>query len=101
MGYISVGYKLRRLYDFNKRPSLSGSSYFLAIAHSYGKVGTKPMLVAAYDYNPIASASGLLSALFGMESCENACFSGFSGGFCLTFTDSVCIKDSVGIEKKL
>ncbi len=56
------------------------------------------MLAAAYDYNPIASASGLLSALFSEESCENACFPGFSGGFCPTFTDSVCIKDSVRID---
>ncbi|MCD8150231.1 MAG: Eco57I restriction-modification methylase domain-containing protein [Clostridiales bacterium] len=74
------------------------SLYFLAIAHSYGKVGTKLMLAAAYDYNRIVSASGLLSALFGRESCENARFPGFSGGFCPTFTDGVCIKDSVRID---
>ncbi|MCD8078554.1 MAG: SAM-dependent methyltransferase [Lachnospiraceae bacterium] len=74
------------------------SLYFLAIAHSYGKVGTKPMLAAAYDYNPIVSASGLLFAFFSTESCENARFLGFSGNFCPTFTDIVCIKDSVGID---
>ncbi len=68
------------------------SLYFLAIAHYYRKVGTKPMLVAAYDYNPIVSDSGIRSALFGTESCENARV------FCPTFTDSVCIKDSVGID---
>lgn len=56
------------------------------------------MLAVAYDYNSIASASGLPYALFGMESRENARFSGFSGGFCPTFTDGVCIKDSVRID---
>jgi len=56
------------------------------------------MLAAAYDYNPIATASGLFTALFSKESCENNRFPGFSGVFCPTFTDSVCIKDSVRID---
>ncbi|MCD8369373.1 MAG: class I SAM-dependent DNA methyltransferase [Clostridiales bacterium] len=74
------------------------SSYFLAIALRERKVGTKLMQTAAVRQNFRMSSGGIFPACSRSRSRRNARFLSFSGVFCPTFTDSVCIKDSVRID---
>ena len=74
------------------------SSYFLAIALKERKVGTKPMQTAAARQNFRMSSGGIFPACGRRKSRRNARFSSISATSASTYTETSCIKDSVGIE---
>jgi len=74
------------------------SSYILAIALKERKVGTKLMQTAAVRQNFRMSSGGIFPACARSGSRRNARFSSISSTSALTYTETSCIKDSVGID---